>query len=435
MSSATLVALKKSGLSYRNAETMLRIGYMPQPKQMLFHAAAFTAGYGDIGYGGARGGGKTAATFVQAVLFAITTPGLKILFLRKTGKAAKESIDDLRKRFLSRVKHGYSRVTREITFANDARIIIGYFASADDADQYQGQAYGLIIVEEATQLPWMTIDLLSGSLRTDIPGWQPKFIMTANPGGIGHGWFKAKFIGTKNFVFATYRDNVYLDPGYTERLAALRGRLGEMWRDGNWDIPAGQFYDTFRAANKITESESLNYIRAADECVLSHDWGNAHPAATLLWARCGETWVIAHEWRHRKTPPGELARSVISGCAALGVDATKIDMYCGGDVFANRVAGQSTISAMYIDCGLSPIAVRVGVTESAQLALSMFSSGQLRVSERCTNLIEQLETIAIDDRNSERPQKTNADDDGRGGDDFADAMRYGLPIKTGVMVW
>lgn len=429
-----LAAAHRAGLSRAMVQTFAQIGYQPQPKQLKFHALCGRMDGNDVGYGGARGGGKTAATFAQAIVFALLYPGIKILFLRKIGVAGKNSLDDLRKRFLGRVRHKYNQTSGLIVLSNGSRIENGYFSKPGDIDRYQGIEYGLIIIEEATQLPFRTIELLSGSLRSNIIGWMPKMLLTANPGGVGHGWFKSRFINSENFVFATYRDNRYNDVGYANRLEALGGRLGEMWRDGNWDVAAGQFYDTFTSANKIEQSDAL---KIADTFWLSHDWGNSHPAATLLWCSFGEHIAVVREWRHRKTPPEELASDIIVGCRALGVDASRIDMLCGGDVFAERIYGSGTIGTTYEESGLAPISAKVGpgsVVTSAQFALNLFSAQRLFVAKNCTNLIETLENLPVDERNPERPAKVNADENGNGGDDFGDALRYGLPGDWAVTV-
>lgn len=85
---------KEAGLPKESLDRFLAAGYVPQPRQMEFHAAAREADHNEelneIGYGGARGGGKTHCVFAGAALddcqkFA----ELNGLFLRKKSRVGR----------------------------------------------------------------------------------------------------------------------------------------------------------------------------------------------------------------------------------------------------------------------------------------------------------------------------------------------------------
>ena len=85
--------------------SFLVAGYVPQRKQLVFHAAAracdAAGGPSHVGYGGTRGQAKSHATFAQAVLDDMQRfDGLKGLYLRKIKGRALESMDDLRRKVL-----------------------------------------------------------------------------------------------------------------------------------------------------------------------------------------------------------------------------------------------------------------------------------------------------------------------------------------------
>ena len=72
----------------------LSAGYVPQPKQLELHAAARecddAGGPDQVGFGGARGPGKSHAVFAQVALDDCRRiDGLKALYLRKVGKQAR----------------------------------------------------------------------------------------------------------------------------------------------------------------------------------------------------------------------------------------------------------------------------------------------------------------------------------------------------------
>src|SRR5688572_8027135 len=83
-----------------------------QPRQFLASSAAracdFKDGPMEVGFGGARGGGKSFWVLAQTgVDDCQRWPGLKVLWLRKVGKANLEQLQDLRKHVLKGVTHEF----------------------------------------------------------------------------------------------------------------------------------------------------------------------------------------------------------------------------------------------------------------------------------------------------------------------------------------
>ena len=106
-----------------------------------------------IGYGGARGGGKSHWLLAQmGADDCQRVPGLKCLLLRKVGKANLEHFEDLRRRLFGRLNHEFSAFRGILSFANGSRIIAGHFQNEKDIDAYLGLEYDVIGIEEATTL-------------------------------------------------------------------------------------------------------------------------------------------------------------------------------------------------------------------------------------------------------------------------------------------
>ncbi len=190
---------KELGVPADSLKRFLIAGYIPQPKQLQFHAAARGSDDPDnaneIGFGGARGGAKTHATFAQVALDDCQRiPGLKVLFLRKVSKSANEAIEDLRTSVLFQTPHQFREQKSTIVFPNKSRIIIGHFQHEKDIDNYLGLEYDVIVIEEATQLSQSKVDKIKTCNRSAKKGFRPRRYYTTNPGGIGHSWFKTKFI-------------------------------------------------------------------------------------------------------------------------------------------------------------------------------------------------------------------------------------------------
>src|SRR5262245_54355259 len=121
-------------------------------------------------------------------------PGLKCLLLRKVGKANMEHFEDLRQRLFPRLKHEFSAHRGVLTFGNGSRIIAGHFQAEKDIDAYLGLEYDVIGIEEATTLSSRKHQDISTCCRTSKPNWRPRIYSTTNPGGVGHGWYRTKFV-------------------------------------------------------------------------------------------------------------------------------------------------------------------------------------------------------------------------------------------------
>src|SRR5690349_7012654 len=120
-----------------------------QPKQLAASAAARLCDAPDgptaVGYGGARGGGKSHWLLAQmGVDDCQRVPGLKCLLLRKVGKANMEHFEDLRRRLFTGLEHDFSGYRGVLNFANGSRIIAGHFQNEKDIDAYLGLEYDVI---------------------------------------------------------------------------------------------------------------------------------------------------------------------------------------------------------------------------------------------------------------------------------------------------
>ena len=103
----------------------------PNEKQKLF----FESEKRFIGYGGARGGGKSWALRTKFILLAFYYPGLKLLLLRKTLPELRENHLIPMLQLLNGVAK-YKKDERAFIFPNGSRIRLGYCDSENDIYQY-----------------------------------------------------------------------------------------------------------------------------------------------------------------------------------------------------------------------------------------------------------------------------------------------------------
>ncbi|MEG0703451.1 MAG: phage terminase large subunit, partial [Christensenella sp.] len=221
------------------------------PKQIQF----FLASGRYIAYGGARGGGKSWAARVKVVLLALNYGGIQMLLLRRTLPELRENHVVALVKLLKGVAR-YKESTREFIFPNQSRLKLGYCDTEKDVLQYQGQAYDVIIMEEATQFTEFQYQTLTESNRSSgmcAEKFSPRMYLTCNPGGVGHAWVKRLFIdkdyiGSERaedyaFIPAKVYDNKHLmekDPEYVRVLENISdpARRAAML-DGDWDIFIG----------------------------------------------------------------------------------------------------------------------------------------------------------------------------------------------------
>lgn len=194
--------------------------------------------------------------------------GIKILLLRRTYK----DLERNHVRVLDPMLKGLARYSRQekcFYFPNGSILELGYCASESDVLQYQGQEYDIIFIDEATQFTEFQFETLTACVR-GANNFPKRMYLTCNPGGVGHEWVKRLFVSRKyretenpddyEFISATVFDNKVLldnDPGYVNMLNNLSEGLRQAWRDGNWDMLAGQYFSEFDRNVHVIEPFSI----------------------------------------------------------------------------------------------------------------------------------------------------------------------------------
>lgn len=245
--------------------------WQPQPRQAAFMARPEYEAL----YGGAAGGGKSDALVVEA-LRQVHIPHYKGLILRKTYPQLAELIDKTLNYYpRAYPKARYNASSHTWTFPSGARIIFGSMQYTKDRTRYQGQAYDYIAFDELTHFTYDEYSYLFSRNRPNGPGTRVYIRATANPGGIGHGWVKERFVTAappmtpieeevlwyspdgeehstvqrRIFVPASVFDNQALlanDPAYVQRLAAMPEAERNALLYGDWDSFSGQVFTEWR---------------------------------------------------------------------------------------------------------------------------------------------------------------------------------------------
>ena len=248
----------------------------PNEKQKLFLADH----HKHVGFGGARGGGKSWSVRNKAIRLCLRYAGIKILIIRRTyPELVNNHINPLQVQLHGMAK--YNKTEKVFTFPNGSTIKFGYCNSDSDLGQYQGAEYDVIFMDEATQLREDWIKRITPSMR-GVNEFPKRIYYTCNPGGPSHTYFKRLFIDKKyetgereedySFIQSLVTDNKALmesQPDYIQQLEALPPKLREAWLHGRWDIFEGQFFEDFRMEPDmelckkagITQEEALQQRR------------------------------------------------------------------------------------------------------------------------------------------------------------------------------
>ena len=270
----------------------------PNEKQKLFLKDT----HRHIAYGGARGGGKSWAVRVKAVLLCLAWPGIRVLILRKTYRELQNNHIEPLLAMLPASLAKYNKTEKVFRFPGNATIWFGYCGSDADLDQYQGAEYDVIFFDEATQFKEDWIRKINLAVRQ--PNGLPKrSYYTCNPGGVGHGYIKRLFIDRcyeegenerdYTFIPALATDNTALmamQPEYLQALKALPPKLRKAWLEGSWDLFEGQFFEEFRndphhyADRRYTHVIDPFRIPDSWKCYRSFDWGYNKPFSCGWWA-------------------------------------------------------------------------------------------------------------------------------------------------------
>jgi len=300
----------------------------------------------------------------------------------------------------------------------------------------------VIGIEEASTLSSRKHQDITTCCRTSKPNWRPRIYSTTNPGGIGHAWYRTKFVlpflesreRETRFVPARVSDNAFNNPEYQRVLEGLTGWQRRAWLDGDWDLAAGQFFTTFR--RDIHVVADFDETRAREWfCAL--DYGFAHYTVVLLGCTDGDGNVfVVDEHAERLWLPQRHAAGVKAMLARRGLAVEQLRRFvAGADVFSRQSDG-TTIAQQYAREGIKLRPANTDRINGWAELLQLFGDPEAKIlprlfiHRRCGRLVETLPSLQHDPNRPEDVLKVDADEDGVGGDDAADCLRYLVATKS-----
>lgn len=417
-----------------------------------FQTKALECGAFEALFGGAAGPGKTDVLIACGARYC-QHPDARVLFLR----TSYTDLQDVRDRMMTlypAMGAVWQAESKRWVWPSGATLEMGYGETIAEVSRYFGREYTAVLFDELGLVEDETVwIMLSTRVRSTNPQVPLRMRASANPGGPGHGWLKARFVETTNrgtdiwhnpktgrtvaYVPGTARDNPSLPPSYWEAMSGLPPALQAALRDGDWDAGLGLFYPELAGEG----GESLIIPVMPPESIPEwwdfwggYDWGYRHPAVFVACGRDGEGVVHVMEtlYLHKLGDPEQAAtvRGLAVGNPAMQQVMQRV--YAGHDAFFKRQAHSATpetvqdvfdkhhvhLSKASLDRGAGSRALR-RLIGSRKIVL-WDTPGNRR-------LLSELRSLIPDVTRAETPRKVDANPDtGVGGDDGPDALRYAI---------
>jgi hypothetical protein len=250
-------------------------------------------------FGGSKGPGKTDALLMEG-LRQISNPRYHAAIFRRTYPNLQE-IKDRAAVLFPRLGAKWKGDEHRWVFPSGARYDLRHCQDEQAKVNYQGAEFHYLAFDQVEEFTKTMYEYLVMQVRTSDPTIRTYVRSSANPGGIGHLWVKARWIDGKEpyksyrqefklpdgtvvpitsfFIPATIYDNPILlkaNPNYLAQLMNLPDDLRRAMLEGDWSVFAGQVFSEWRDATHICApvqppTESLKFM--------SLDWGYAKPYA------------------------------------------------------------------------------------------------------------------------------------------------------------
>lgn len=320
------------------------IDYIPQPKQMELH----TSPANEILYGGAAGPGKSHAIRFEALNWCLKVDNLHVYLFRRTFPELElnhiiPSLEQFPAHPDGSYKIGtYKDQKRRWEFNNGSMLHFCHCQYENDVFNYQGAEIHILFIDELTTFTEFQYDYLRARTRCtlDIPEkWAhkiPGIICASNPGGVGHGFTKARWVDytekgripfkraskreggmVRQYIPGKIEDNPILmerDPDYVNRLDGLPEPFRTAYKDGDWDIFMGQAF-VFNRVNHVIPPDQAQ-PEPNSPIYMVYDWGFGAPFA-IYWCHIDAYGriIVFREWYGWNGTPNQGIRLVDSEVA------------------------------------------------------------------------------------------------------------------------
>lgn len=392
-----------------------------QPRVTTFkpygsHKELFTSRASELLGAGPAGTGKTYTICWRLHVMAMRYPGSRILMTRKDLESLKPAalttyVNGVQPYIYGVETFGGNKFTpAEFRYPNGSVIQV---TGLDRAEKVKSAEYDVIYVNESTEIPESTAEMLTSRLRNNVMPYQ-QLIMDCNPAGPRH-WLRQRcHAGKTQMVESTHKDNpAYWDAregkwtAFGEQyvnnvLANLSGVTRARLFDGVWAAAEGLVYPEFNPAQHVREIDTNGW-----RTVLGVDVGSKNPTVILVAHVSGDGRIhISRELYRREMSASDITAAIEQFAVEHDPDAVYIDPSAKGYIEDLHRAGVNAVPAVND--------ILVGI----QRVHAQFQTG-LTFDPECTNTIDEMGMYAYPENpkvETDKPIKDN--------DHAADALRY-----------
>lgn len=295
-------------MSYIDVTPVIQKEWKPEPTQAQVIELPDTV-FECLG-GGAAGGGKTDLGLMIPPIRQFTEhPKFKGLIMRRTLTDLEKEIIPRQQEWYAPMGAVYNENKKVWKFPSGARIQNGHAEREQDVRKYDSAEYNYIDWDEVTHFTGFQYLYLSfsrcRSSSPDLPAFVRAF---TNPGNVGHGFHKRRFVdpyplgkriikdkvtkGKRIYIPFLGKDNKWLsinDPGYLNRLLSLTEQEKRAKLYGDWNSYEGQVFSEFRIARLPSDPENALHVISPFIIpsywprILAIDWGWA-ASTFVIWA-------------------------------------------------------------------------------------------------------------------------------------------------------
>ena len=437
--------------------------------------------------GGIRSG-KTCGWLMFFVMhYCLQWEGCNLLVLRRNFKELENGAISDFKTFMPKELYTYDSTKHVATLTNGSRVVFGHCQNNKDRDieQYLGQAYPAILVDECGQFSpdaWMMLfqrNIVNPACQRDdhnnLP--IPTIVGCTNPLGPHYEYYRTLFVqkepwnpgeeakrdpvdgtwwtkesGEWSKIYdpdeyayqrSTVFDNPELlarDPGIVTRLMSMPKAKRDKVLYGYDGVAEGQYFDCFDPSYHVInlrEDPEVIIWQDWQPCWAGEDWGMQHANATYLFTKALVKDSVGDNYRLKTVCFQEIVvtggktmdelASIIKAKAHLpnGKPIALKAIYFSHEKF-NRQMDNRTPANEYSRAlklvGLPPVTrATQDRIGSASLMYNCIKKGEIVILDTCREIILAIPSLMRDPKVMDDVLKVDAK-----GDDAYDAFRYGL---------
>ena len=364
----------------------------------------------EVLFGGAAGGGKSYGQMVDALIFALKYSGSRQLILRRTFSELEKSLIRTSLALYPKDIYSFNASSHTGKFKNGSTIDFGYCATENDVYQYQSAEYDCIRFDELTHFTEAQYIYLISRVRG--ANTYPKQIKSStNPGGIGHGWVKRRFVDPspprsafigedgmeRIFIPSLLDDNAFLmksDPQYKSRLLALPERERKALLYGDWNIFEGQYFTEFSARAHVTEPFE---VPSSWRKYRTIDYGLDRLVCLWIAISPDGCAYVYREFCESGLPIGDSAKAI---CERTPKGEDIYATLAPPDLFARSQETGKTKASLFSEHGVTFTKTsndrETGWLAIKELLIDRGGGPKLKIFSFCTELIKCLPALLID---------------------------------------